>query len=122
MWIFTKYGFFSAVCARESAESRVVDPDMLMVRARQIQHLRDLQEHFTALQEFEIVNNEGTDYCCRMFVPKEVWKNIMVKLTNEMDYDNFKEEVGNSGGSSEYQEALGQVWRTMYFFQEGEAF
>src|SRR5436305_641101 len=34
MWIFTKHGFFSAVCAREGdgSHGRPVDPDRIMVR------------------------------------------------------------------------------------------
>lgn len=36
MWLFTRYGFFSVVCARQGDGSHVmpVDPDRMMVRAR----------------------------------------------------------------------------------------
>jgi len=36
MWIFTKYGFYSAVCARQGdgSHGQPVDPDRIMVRAR----------------------------------------------------------------------------------------
>ena len=35
MWIFTKHGFFSAVCARQGdgKHGQPVDPDRIMVRA-----------------------------------------------------------------------------------------
>lgn len=35
MWLFTKYGFFSAVSAREGdgSHGRPVDPERIMVRA-----------------------------------------------------------------------------------------
>jgi hypothetical protein len=36
MWIFTRYGFFSVVCARqgEGQPGQPVDPDRVMIRAR----------------------------------------------------------------------------------------
>lgn len=35
MWMFTKYGFYSVVCARESSKPNApVDPTRVMIRAR----------------------------------------------------------------------------------------
>jgi hypothetical protein len=51
MWIFTRYGFFSAVCAREGdgAHGRPIDPDRIMVRARLRDHLERLIAAFPEL-------------------------------------------------------------------------
>ena len=48
MWIFTKYGFYSAVCARQGdgKKHQPVDPDRIMVRARARQHLDNLVARF----------------------------------------------------------------------------
>jgi len=45
MWIFTKYGFFSAVCARKGngKHGQAVDPNRIMVRASEV--------HLTAIFE-----------------------------------------------------------------------
>ena len=44
MWLFTKHGFYSAVCARQGEGNRTepVDPDRVMVRARVSSHLENL--------------------------------------------------------------------------------
>jgi hypothetical protein len=35
MWLFTQYGFYSVVCARDlQGDPTRIDPDTLMVRAR----------------------------------------------------------------------------------------
>lgn len=66
MWIFTKYGFFSAVCARQGdgGDGQPVDVDRIMVRGRRV------RRHFTALIErfpdllggCEVVESANTDY------------------------------------------------------------
>lgn len=44
MWIFTRHGFFSVVCARkeQGGPGEAIDPDLLMVRARTRHHLKAL--------------------------------------------------------------------------------
>jgi hypothetical protein len=48
MWIFTKHGFFSAVCARQGdgKHGQSVDPDRILVRARVRGHLDALKKRF----------------------------------------------------------------------------
>ena len=63
MWIFTRHGFFSAVCARQGdgGYDQPVDPNRIMVRARA--HLEALGERFLdLLGDCEILENAGTDY------------------------------------------------------------
>lgn len=45
MWVFTKHGFFSAVCARQGSgkHGQPVDPNRIMIRARVRAHLEALQ-------------------------------------------------------------------------------
>lgn len=118
MWLFTKYGFFSAVCARQGdgRAGRPVDRDTIMVRARLRSHLENLQRRFSGLLgRFEIREFAGSDYAFRIFVPKAAWSDALVALNDELDYDNFKTEVGKHQGppGAAYQQALHQVWSVM---------
>ena len=51
MWIFTKYGFYSAVCARQGdgSHGQPVDTNRIMVRARIRKHLETLLDQFSDL-------------------------------------------------------------------------
>jgi hypothetical protein len=76
MWLFTKHGFFSAVCARKGKgrHGQPIDPDRIMVRARLRSHLKALKERFpNLLGGCEILETAGTDYAFRLFVPKSAW-------------------------------------------------
>ena len=51
MWLFTKHGFFSAVCARQGSgkHGQPVDPGRIMVRARVRGHPEALKARFPDL-------------------------------------------------------------------------
>ena len=101
MWVFTKYGFFSAVCAQKGSGKygQPVDPDRIMIRARLRSHLDALLTRFPDLfGESEIQTFAGTDYAFRVFVAKPVWSNVLAALAEETDYDNFKSEVARHLG------------------------
>ena len=122
MWVFTKYGFYSAVCARvgDGLAGEPVDRDRIMVRARLRGHLEALQRRFPAeLSRSEIVENVGTDYRFRLFVPKTTWAQIMMHLGAEVDYGNFKSAVGqqSAADTDRYEEALHKVWSVMHRLQ-----
>lgn len=123
MWLFTKHGFFSVVCARQGdgRHHRPVAPDRLMVRARERSHLERVKERFPELLgRCEIVEFAGTDYAHRFFVDKATWTKVIAGLNDEIDYDNFKEEVrqhqGSCGGT--YVSALHDIWSVMHRLQE----
>ena len=123
MWLFTKYGFYSAVCARQGDGNRgqPVDPDRIMVRARVRGHLEALKERFFGLlADFEIIESAGTDYAFRIFVDKAVWSQVLVGLNEEMDYDNYKSEVTRHLGSDgdAYERSLHEVWSVMNRLQK----
>ncbi len=110
MWIATRYGFFSVVCARKSVTSREINPEMLMVRARRRQHLESL---ITAMPDIavrgEIMQSAGTDYPFRIFVSKTRWTTIMTKLVDDLDYGNFKNEA-HKLNDVKYDAFLGATW------------
>jgi len=125
MWIFTKHGFFSAVCARKGngKHGQPVDPDRIMVRGRLRSHLKALKERFPNLiGECDIQETAGTDYAFRLFVPKPAWVQVFAGLAEETDYDNFKSEVANHQGEAgaAYEHSLHDVWSVMHKLQQTE--
>jgi len=123
MWLFTKYGFYSTVCARQGdgSHGQPADPDRLMIRARLRGHLEALQARFPAqLAEIEVTETLDSDYRYRMFVDKAVWTPVLVELNEEMTYDNFKSEVARHQGAAgkNYGQALHDVWSVMNLLQK----
>lgn len=123
MWIFTKYGFFSAVCARQGdgSHGRPVDVNRIMVRARLREHLEALKARFpTILGRCKIQEFVGTDYAYRLFIGKSSWSRILAEMAEETDYDNFKSAVAKHQiyAASEYEHALHDVWSVMNELQE----
>ena len=118
MWLFTKYGMFSAVLdVPKDGETRV-EP-MFKVRARDVAHLEALKVRFPDLLcDAEITESANTDYRCRIIVPRSVWVNVVTALTLEVMYSNFKSEVLRSQGPSEYERSLHEVWNVGYRLQE----
>jgi len=122
MWLFTQYGFFSAVCARAGAGSRgdAVDEGRVMVRARLRGHLEGLKLRFPeVLGGVKIVETPDTDYRYRLFMEKSAWVNVVAVLSEELDYDNFKSKVAGNLESvgDEYERSLHEVWDTMQRLQ-----
>jgi hypothetical protein len=123
MWIFTKHGFFSAVCARkgDGKHDQPVDLDRFMVRARVRGHLEALKKRFPQfLGECEIQVSTGTDYAYRLFVQKSGWMKVLAALAEETDYDNFKSEVAHHQGKAgaAYERSLHEVWSVMHSLQK----
>lgn len=121
MWLFTKYGFYSVVCARQGdgGYGQPIDESRLMVRARLRQHLKALQTRFPAvLGDAEILVFPGSDYAFRIFVPKTAWVTVAAELTDEIAYDNFKAEVARGDAGQSYEAALHDVWSVMNRLQK----
>ena len=123
MWLFTQYGFYSSVCARqgEGGHDQPVDVNRIMVRCRLRSHLDALKERFPILLgDCEIRESPHADYAFRIFVEKAVWSKVLVALNEEMDYDNFKSKVARHQGSAgaDYEHALHEVWSVMNRLQK----
>jgi len=123
MWIFTKHGFFSAVCARQGngKHGQPVDLERIMVRARLRSHLESLKLRFPDLiGKCDLLESAGTDYAYRIFVPKSAWVQVLAGLAEEIDYDNFKSEVARHQGKAAipYEHSLHDVWSVMSKLQK----
>lgn len=95
MWICANDGFVSAVQHRN-------DPDMLMVRARDEQHLFNL---FPG-REDQVYSVDGSDYGYRIEVSKEYFAEIISERIEDIDYSNFKNSVIDKKLHSFYE----RVW------------
>lgn len=126
MWLFTKHGFFSAVCARQGdgGHGQPVDPERIMVRARVRGHLEALKSRFPAeLGNCQIVESPDADYPFRLFVGKPEWARVLAGLAEETDYDNFKSEVERFQGvlGRDYERALHAIWGIARRLKDHEA-
>lgn len=114
MWIFSIHGFFSAVSAREGKSGYgKVDATRIMVRARVRAHLERLASVYPEqLAGREILESPGNDYRWRVFMPKEVWAQVMASLALDTDYDNFKSEAGRQWPKDDagYVHMLHGIW------------
>lgn len=119
MWLFTQYGFYSVVCARDLAGNPArVDPDTFMVRARCRRHLESLQKRFPQMASLEIADTTNTDYRFRVVVPKTVWAEVVRELIAEIDYGNFKDRAHSRSSDDRYVDALHDVWEVMERLQQ----
>lgn len=121
-WYFTVHGMFSVVCGKHQhgPQKGQVDPDTIMLRARSAKHLSALTEaHADLLARFEIRKSKGTDYPCRLVVPRTVWLELAARLASSINYGNFKAAAQSAGkGDPEYQRLLHEVWQSGVDFQD----
>ncbi len=101
MWIFTSTGFVSAVRKYDR-------PDVITVRSRDRRSLEPLTE--TA--GVEIAVSPFGDYPYRAFIEPEVFTKWVAEQAEAIDYDNFKNRVGQTRGY-EFTDALHNVWVAM---------
>lgn len=117
MWLFTKYGFYSVVAARNAEDNSII-PGSFFIRSRSKDHLIALQKRFEKHLDSEILHAGYTDYPYRIVVDKGVLTGIAISLTQEIDYHNFKAEA-EKRGDKDYVEALHRVWAAVWDQFEG---
>jgi len=101
MWLFTKYGFFSAVRHNELA-------DLIHLRAR---FAGDLERLFAAHNiAAEISHTPGNDYPYRADVFCGAWSKICHDEALAIDYTNFKAAV-HDGTARDH--AYLEVWAAL---------
>ena len=86
MWLFTQHGMVSVVQHRE-------DPNMLLVRSREPNVLREL---FKGLQKKTRIHKlPNADYRYRAMVDRDGFWDVMIRQINQIDYPNFKNHLLN---------------------------
>ncbi len=87
MWLQTTDGFFSVVEHRDNDE-------LVLIRARAREDLENLTRYEAeGFEDQHIIEDLRADYQWRLIVPRAAWLEVLTKLTNEIDYDNFKDAV-----------------------------
>jgi len=126
MWLFTSYGMYSAVCARQGTgkKGEPIDTERMMVRARDRDHLENLKLLFPdELQDVEIVESKYNDYRFRLFVDKKVWALLVATLVMCEDYDNFKGSIDRTLPKEQagpYHGTCTRVWGVLYDHQRAK--
>lgn len=117
MWVFTKWGFVSVVCARDKKGK--VDSEKVVVRSRNKRHLESIKRMYG--YDEKIMEDAGTDYAYRMVVRKSDWAKSMADLTEAIDYANFKTAAEDNSGvtGQDYVDALHKIWFMMLQLQRG---
>lgn len=103
MWIFTTKGFISAVAWQGCKRT-------LCVRARNVDHLRDL------FPGKEILVNQAADYRYRCRIERKYFQAAIDAEIKNLDYTNFKKQIYDH----RYHDACMDVWHAMHRLQEPE--
>ena len=98
MWVFTNTGFVSAVRKHDR-------PNVITVRSRDRKSLEPLAEKANV----EIKVSPYGDYPYRAFVDPAGFTEWVAEQANEIDYDNFKNQVAKTRGY-DVVDALHNVW------------
>jgi hypothetical protein len=101
VWVFSGTGFVSAVRKADR-------PDVITVRSRDRKSLEPL----ATKANVEIKVSPYGDYPYRAYVEPAVFADWVALQANEIDYDNFKNQVSLTRGHH-YTKALHDVWVAM---------
>jgi len=107
MWLITTIGFFSIV--QKSGEEE------LTVRGRVREDLERLREKYLPGLG-DIREGVGTDYRFRATASHESVAAAVEKLTRDIDYPNFKDEVNRRQGATRAG-VYGAVWQKLFRLQ-----
>lgn len=109
MWLVTTQGFYSAVAYRGKKRQ-------LLIRARVRDDLVNLDRQLPGVSA-RITEEYPSDYAYRLRVSRKEWKRILAQLTDEVDYDNFKDAVKKKHGKDRANAYMG-VWSVLHRLQE----
>lgn len=110
MWLFTKYGFYSIVQDEN-------DKNLFKVRARKKEDIEGLQKDVFGISESKIYEDKRADYRYRIFINSEKLTEIMIRLSNSLDYSNFKNSIYQNKVQKDKLDSYHQIWDVMYEYQ-----
>jgi hypothetical protein len=108
MWLLTNFGFFSTV--KKPGEAQ------LTVRARSAGDLDRLRDQYLPSLG-PTVEGAGTDYPYRAHTSTEDLAAAMGEIVRDLDYSNFKSEVGRRMGPSR-NHIYSRVWSALRAIEE----
>jgi hypothetical protein len=107
MWIALIDGFISAV-------QHDRDPAMLVVRARNPDHLRAI------FPGRRVYRRAGSDYAARVYVTKEEFAKLLARRARGIDYPNFKSSVADDKLHRMYEQMWLAGWNYQRDLEVGE--
>lgn len=97
MWLFTRWGFYSITCARQGDDASTgneIDAHSLVIEAFNEQHLTALKSHLPDLIGNCLIKEVAeSEFRFHMIVDKNIWSQVMLSLSQELNYDDFREEM-----------------------------
>ena len=97
MWLFTRWGFYSIACARQGDDGSTgneIDSHSLVIEAFDEQHLTALKSHLPDLIGNCFIKQVAeSEFRFHMIVDKNIWSQVMLSLSQELNYDDFREEM-----------------------------
>jgi len=101
MWICTNKSFLSVVADRDN-------DDNLLVRARMNGHIENV------FPDANVFTMEDADYKYRALICRSEVQRAMTDQISKIDYDNFKNSVGNR----QLHDAYLKIWSVIYALQK----
>ena len=96
MWLFTRWGFYSIACARQGdgGNENEINSHSLVIEAFSQQHLEALKAHLPDLIGNSFIQEVAeSELRFHMIVDKNIWSQVMLSLSQELNYDDFREEM-----------------------------
>lgn len=115
MWVMTPFGFVSVV-ARPPKTVELGDDRSLQIRARSKNTLMYLKRHYMPTTLGTISNTPERDYQFRAYCSKTAWADALVRMAEEIDYENFKDHTLNK----DVHDLSMRVWWTIFDHYEPE--
>ena len=113
MWLFTRHGFFSITRRPEMDAEHPVQ-----IRARCREDLEALRERWGALLgECAVIDTPQGDYPARLCITGETLEALMREIAQDLDYPNFKGEIGRTPGQTDKLHAYHGIWEIMADYQ-----
>lgn len=111
MWMFTRAGMFSVVSDGIGG---------MQIRARNPEHLRNLQKAIQEIADEKIHESTSGDYCCRLLVSVRQWRIVADFLAMDATkYRNFKAELKKEHPKdATLNDWAGMVWLGGMRYQE----
>lgn len=119
MWVFNEDGFFSVIEHKDN-------PDLLMVRSRQEQHLKAFLlrvyagSHTLIDMGNKIIGPGDGDYAYRVICTKNVWAGYLVAYVDSSSIEKGVKEHWDEMGVEELKIA-GRVWAATCDLESDEA-
>lgn len=109
MWLATKFGFYSIVKSSEN--------NSFMVRSRERKDLDNLKRNVLNFKNRKIHFSEITDYKYRIFINKEELAELMLFISENVDYSNFKDKIKSSLDQKDKLPYYSEIWGVMFDYQ-----